>query len=79
MTARAVDDGPLRSRRRGRRPHLAALGGSGYGRCDLRVDDQGQVYLLEINPNCGVFYPDGQFGSANIILARDPRRPWGTP
>src|SRR3712207_8850992 len=33
---------------------FAALGGSGYGRCDLRVDDAGRVYLLEINPNCAV-------------------------
>ena len=73
MTARAVDDGPLRSRlQEAAALTFAALGGSGYGRCDLRVDDQGQVYLLEINPNCGVFYPDGQFGSADLILARDP-------
>jgi len=49
-----------------------ALGGSGYGRCDLRVDAAGGVYLLEINPYCAVFYPDGQFGSADFILANDP-------
>jgi D-alanine-D-alanine ligase len=28
--------------------------------------------MLEINPNCGVFYPEGQYGSADFILANDP-------
>jgi D-alanine-D-alanine ligase len=51
---------------------FAALGGSGYGRCDLRVDAAGEIYALEINPYCGIFYPDGQFGSADFILAADP-------
>ncbi len=73
MTTRAVGDAPLRRRlQEAAALTFAALGGSGYGRCDLRVDERGQVYLLEINPNCAVFYPDGQFGSADLILARDP-------
>jgi D-alanine-D-alanine ligase len=50
-----------------------ALAGSGFGRCDLRMDAAGDIYLLEINPNCAVFYPDGQHGSADLILANDPR------
>ena len=25
-----------------------------FGRCDMRMDDQGNVYLLEINPLCGI-------------------------
>lgn len=49
-----------------------ALGGSGYGRCDLRMDESGEIFLLEINPNCSVFYPEGAFGSADFILASDP-------
>lgn len=28
-----------------------AVGGSGYGRVDLRVDAQGQPWILEVNPN----------------------------
>ena len=28
-----------------------AVGGSGYGRVDLRVDDRGQPWILEVNPN----------------------------
>lgn len=51
---------------------FASLNGSGYGRCDLRVDLQGEIHLLEINPNCSVFYPDGYYGSADLILENDP-------
>lgn len=51
---------------------FAALNGSGYGRCDIRMDQAGTIHMLEINPNCGVFYPRGQYGSADFILARDP-------
>lgn len=50
---------------------FAALGGSGYGRCDIRMDAAGTIYMLEINPNCAVFYPEGEYGSADLILAND--------
>ena len=30
------------------------------------------MYLLEINPNCGVLYPPGLHGSADYILQLDP-------
>ncbi len=49
-----------------------ALGGSGFARCDFRLSTTGEVFFLEINPNCGVFYPEGSYGSADFILARDP-------
>lgn len=49
-----------------------ALGGSGYGRVDVRMDAAGELYALEINPNCAVFYPAGQEGSADVILGLDP-------
>lgn len=51
---------------------FAAMNGTGYGRCDLRMNADGEIYLLEINPNCSIFYPDGLFGSADFILANDP-------
>jgi D-alanine-D-alanine ligase len=51
---------------------FATLGGSGYGRCDFRVNAAGEVFFLEINPNCGIFYPAGQFGSADFILQNEP-------
>lgn len=67
-----VRDQPLADRlRRASELTFTALGGSGYGRCDLRVDATGEIYVLEINPNCGIFYPLGQYGSADFILAND--------
>ncbi|MBT4028472.1 MAG: D-alanine--D-alanine ligase [Planctomycetes bacterium] len=48
---------------------FTALGGAGFGRCDIRVDKRGTPFMLEINPNCGVFYPPTDPGSADIILA----------
>ena len=56
-----------------------ALGGDGYARVDLRMDAAGELYALEINPNCAVFYPAGQEGSADIILAHDRPAPPGSP
>lgn len=53
---------------------FTALGCSGYGRCDLRMDPDGQLYMLEINPNCGIFYPPDSFGSADFALAASPGR-----
>ncbi|MBT8402016.1 MAG: ATP-grasp domain-containing protein [Rhodothermia bacterium] len=64
-------------------PHLAAilkdasrrmfvgLDGNGYGRCDIRVDKQGVPFMLEINPNCGVFYDPEDAGAADFILLND--------
>jgi D-alanine-D-alanine ligase-like ATP-grasp enzyme len=49
-----------------------ALGGASFGRCDLRVDRSGTPFMLEINPNCGVYYPPTDPGSADLILALDP-------
>jgi D-alanine-D-alanine ligase len=54
------------------REFFLGLGGSGYGRCDIRMDEHGDLYLLEINPNCDVFYPLDSPGSADFILMNDP-------
>jgi len=51
---------------------FTALGGASFGRCDLRVDREGTPYMLEINPNCGVYYPATDPGSADLCLAHDP-------
>ena len=48
------------------------LNGAGYGRCDFRVDADGRAYMLEINPNCGIFYPPTDPGSADLCLMHDP-------
>ena len=51
---------------------FVALGGASFARCDLRVDRGGTPYMLELNPNCGVYYPPTDPGSADICLAHDP-------
>jgi D-alanine-D-alanine ligase len=48
------------------------LGGTSYGRCDLRVGADGRAYMLEINPNCGLYYPADAPASADLILQLDP-------
>jgi D-alanine-D-alanine ligase len=48
-----------------------SLNGSGYGRCDLRLGRDGVLYMLEINPNCGVFYSPEEPASADAVLLQD--------
>jgi hypothetical protein len=45
--------------------------GVGYARLDFRVNDKNEVYFLEINFTCSVFYSDGYEGSADYILKHD--------
>jgi D-alanine-D-alanine ligase-like ATP-grasp enzyme len=51
---------------------FVGMRGSGYGRCDFRMNTAGELFLLEINPNCGVFYPPETPGTADTILSLDP-------
>jgi len=51
---------------------FVGMRGASYGRCDIRVDASGTPFMLEINPNCGVFYPPTDPGSADLALAHDP-------
>jgi len=51
------------------------LNGSGYGRCDIRMNAAGELYMLEINPNCDIAYPlEEAAGTADLILMYEP---WG--
>lgn len=45
--------------------------GVGYARLDFRMDANQQLYFLEINFTCSVFYTDGYEGSADYILQYD--------
>ena len=51
---------------------FVGLDGAGYGRCDLRIDADGRAFMLEINPNCGIYYPASDPGSADLCLLHDP-------
>lgn len=73
MECGPVQDAVLSERlRRDAAAFFAALGGTSFGRCDVRVDGDGVPHMLEINPNCGVYYPPTDPGTADIILGLDP-------
>lgn len=45
--------------------------GVGYARLDFRVNEKNEIYFLEINFTCSVFYTDGFEGSADYVLKHD--------
>jgi D-alanine-D-alanine ligase len=49
-----------------------AMNGTGYARCDYRMSADGTIWMLEINPNCGIFYAPHEPGSADFCLIHDP-------
>lgn len=49
-----------------------AFNGKGYARLDFRMNDQGELFFLEINFTCSVFYEDNYQGSADYILNNTP-------
>ena len=69
---RCTDDALNRRLKEASAQFFLGLNGSGYGRCDIRVDAAGTPYLLEINPNCGLFYSAENAGSADLILLDRP-------
>lgn len=48
-----------------------SFGGVGYARMDFRMDESGELFFLEVNFTCSVFYSDGYEGSADYILKHD--------
>ncbi len=73
MGEAAVADAPLEARLRDMSAKVfVGLNGAGYGRTDIRVDEEGRAFLLEINPNCGVYYPPDDPGAADLCLQHDP-------
>ena len=68
-----VDDRALSKRLREAGARVfSAMSGEGYGRCDLRLTADGRIFFLEMNANCGLFYPRETAGSADEILLADP-------
>lgn len=45
--------------------------GVGYARLDFRVNEHNEIFFLEINFTCSVFYTDGYEGSADFVLKFD--------
>ena len=48
------------------------LDASSFARCDVWVSRDGTPYVLEINANCGIYYPPADYGSADLCLTHDP-------
>jgi D-alanine-D-alanine ligase len=73
MTCVPVEDRALAARLREAATALfLGLGGVSFARCDVRVDGTGRPFRLEINPNCGIYYPPTDPGSADLCLLHDP-------
>jgi len=69
---RAVTDLALAQRLQdiGRRMFLA-MGASGYGRLDVRMNAAGELFILEINPNGGILYLPEEYGPADYMILYD--------
>ena len=56
---------------------FTAFGGVGYARMDFRMNAAGELFFLEVNFTCSVFYSGGYEGSADYILRYDGIGPSG--
>ncbi len=54
----------------GRRMFLA-MGISGYGRCDIRMNETGELFILEINPNPAIMLHPKEYGPADYMILYD--------
>mgnify|MGYP000672161950 CR=1 FL=1 len=54
----------------GRRMFLA-MGIHGYGRCDIRMNEKGELFILEINPNPAIMLQPKEYGPADYMILYD--------
>lgn len=48
-----------------------AMAGVGYARGDIRMGRDGQLYMIEINPNCGILFKPEDLGPADVMMEYD--------
>lgn len=48
-----------------------AMNGVAYGRCDIRMNDQGELFVLEINPNAAIMLTPKEYGPADYMILYD--------
>lgn len=73
LQAEPVRDRTLAARIRDECGRLfVALGAASFARFDLRVDRLGTPFVLELNANCGIYFPPADYGGADLCLAHDP-------
>jgi D-alanine-D-alanine ligase len=44
---------------------------SGYGRCDIRMNERGELFILEINPNPAIMLHPKEYGPADYMILYD--------
>jgi D-alanine-D-alanine ligase len=49
-----------------------AMDGVAYGRCDIRMNEQGELFILEINPNTAIMLKPEEYGPADYMILYDP-------
>lgn len=49
-----------------------AMGGTGYGRADIRMDKDGNLFMLEINPSPSVLNMENDYASGDYMMQDDP-------
>ena len=54
----------------GKRMFLA-MQGVGYGRCDIRMNENGELFILEINPNGAIMLMPQEYGPADYMILYD--------
>jgi len=62
LTARLQDTG---------RRMFLAMQGIGYGRCDIRMNENGELFILEINPNGAIMLLPHEYGPADYMILYD--------
>lgn len=51
-----------------------AMDGVGYARGDIRMGQDGKLYMIEINPNCGILFKPQDLGPADVMMEYDADR-----
>lgn len=49
-----------------------AMDGVSCGRCDMRMNNQGELFILEINPNPAIMLAPEEYGPADYMILYDP-------
>jgi len=44
---------------------------AGYGRCDIRMNEKGELFILEINPNPAIMLAPKEYGPADYMILYD--------
>ncbi len=54
------------------RKMFLAMGGTGYGRADIRMNKDGELFMLELNPNPSLLNMPDDYTSGDYMMQEDP-------